>query len=95
MDDLEDFFRSHIKVANRTGNLGNDIKVGRDESGNCINVTVVIPFSKRYLKYLTKKWLKSKQLRDHIRVTAPTKNAYFLKFYPQLQGDADAAEEEE
>jgi hypothetical protein len=35
--------------------------------GNKITVTSSVPFSKRYLKYLTKKYLKKNQLRDWIR----------------------------
>lgn len=46
-----------------------------------ITVTSSIPFSKRYLKYLTKKFLKKNQLRDYLRVIATAKDVYQLKFY--------------
>ena len=46
-----------------------------------ITVTSNIPISKRYLKYLTKKFLKKNTLRDWIRVVASSKDAYQLRFY--------------
>lgn len=52
-------------------------------SSGDVNVTVTasIPISKRYLKYLTKKFLKKNQLRDWIRVVASSKDSYQLRFY--------------
>jgi len=46
-----------------------------------ITVTANIPFSKRYLKYLTKKFLKKNALRDYLRVVASGKDVYQLRFY--------------
>ena len=54
---------------------------------NRLSVTAVQPFSKRYLKYLTKKYLKKKDLRDWLRVIASKKNQYQLKYF-QIQDDA-------
>jgi hypothetical protein len=44
-------------------------------------VSANIPFSKRYLKYLTKKFLKKNSLRDYLRVVASSKDVYELRFY--------------
>ena len=44
------------KVEGKTGNLGEKVTVSRDKAK--INVTAEAPFSKRYLKYLSKKYLK-------------------------------------
>ena len=38
-----------------------------------------MPFSKRYLKYLTKKYLKKQNLRDFLHVIAPSKTSYELR----------------
>ena len=46
-----------------------------------LTVTSSIPLSKRYLKYLTKKFLKKNALRDWIRVVASAKDVYQLRFY--------------
>merc|ERR1712238_113819 len=77
--DLEKFFNSRIKVDGKTGNLGDRITVTREKSK--INVTAEAPFSKRYLKYLSKKYLKMQQLRDFLRVVAPNKSSYELRYF--------------
>ncbi|WP_411025048.1 eL22 family ribosomal protein, partial [Salmonella sp. s54836] len=59
---LVDFLKQRIKVNNKTGNLGDHIHVNKAEGK--IIVTSNIPMSKRYLKYLTKKFLKKHNLRD-------------------------------
>lgn len=58
-----------------------------------VTVTASIPISKRYLKYLTKKFLKKNQLRDWIRVVASSKDSYQLRFY-NIQTDGDEEEED-
>jgi len=69
-----------IKVEGKAGQLGDNIKITRD--GNVkLTVTSSIPLSKRYLKYLTKKFLKKNALRDWIRVVASAKDVYQLRFY--------------
>merc|ERR1712118_99127 len=77
--DLEKFFKERIKVGGKTGNLGDAVIVGREKSK--INVTAEQPFSKRYLKYLTKKYLKKQQLRDFLHVIAPSKTSYELRYF--------------
>ena len=76
---FETFLHEKIKVNNKAGNLGTKVAITREKS----KVTVVAeqPFSKRYLKYLTKKYLKQNQLRDFLRVIATSKGAYELKFF--------------
>ena len=39
------------------------------------------PFSKRYLKYLGKKYLKSQNLRDFLRIVAPNKSSYEMRYF--------------
>eukprot|EP00406_Dinophysis_acuminata_P055108 CAMPEP_0179301256 /NCGR_PEP_ID=MMETSP0797-20121207/47463_1 /TAXON_ID=47934 /ORGANISM="Dinophysis acuminata, Strain DAEP01" /LENGTH=135 /DNA_ID=CAMNT_0021010765 /DNA_START=61 /DNA_END=466 /DNA_ORIENTATION=- len=77
--DLEKFFKDRIKVEGKTGNLGDKITVSREKSK--IHVTAEAPFSKRYLKYLSKKYLKKQQLRDFLRVVAPNKTSYELRYF--------------
>ncbi|GAA5996475.1 60S ribosomal protein eL22 RPL22A [Rhodotorula paludigena] len=87
----EKFLVDHIKVEGKTGQLGDNVKLQREGSGK-LSVTSTIPFSKRYLKYLTKKFLKRNQMREWLRVVASSKDTYQLKFY-NLSFDGDAAEE--
>ncbi|CAD7941347.1 unnamed protein product [Amoebophrya sp. A120] len=76
---LEQFFKDRIKVNNKTGNLGDKVKITRDKSK--ITVNAELPFSKRYLKYLTKKYLKKQQLRDFLHVVAPSRKTYELRYF--------------
>ncbi|KIK96359.1 hypothetical protein PAXRUDRAFT_826024 [Paxillus rubicundulus Ve08.2h10] len=90
--DFEKFLHDRIKVENKAGQLGDSVKITRDAS-NKITVTTNIPFSKRYLKYLTKKFLKKNTLRDWIRVVASAKDVYQLRFY-NIARDGDDEDEE-
>lgn len=55
------------------------ITITRDKSK--ITVEATQKFSKRYLKYLTKKFLKKQNLRDWMRVVASDKNTYELRYF--------------
>ena len=68
---------------NKTGNLGESISVSREKSR--VLVESRIPMSKRYLKYLTKKYLKKQQLRDFLRVIANRKDCYELRYFNMAQ----------
>jgi large subunit ribosomal protein L22e len=76
---FEKFLHDRIKVGGKAGNLGTKVAISR--AGNKINVNAELPFSKRYLKYLSKKYLKKQQLRDYLRVIATGKNSYELKYF--------------
>jgi len=79
-DDFIKFLIENIKVEDRKGNLGDNVKV---EIGNTGKIEVVshVHLSGRYLKYLTKKFLKRNQLRDWLRVISTAPGSYEVKFY--------------
>merc|ERR1711933_579023 len=77
--ELEKYFNNRIKVEGKTGNLGDKVVVSRDKAK--IHVSAEAPFSKRYLKYLSKKYLRMQQLRDFLRVVAPNKTSYELRYF--------------
>uniref|UniRef100_A0A8C7RGM4 Large ribosomal subunit protein eL22 n=1 Tax=Oncorhynchus mykiss TaxID=8022 RepID=A0A8C7RGM4_ONCMY len=60
---FEQFLQERIKVNGKAGNLGGGV-VSIERSKSKISVNSEVPFSKRYLKYLTKKYLKKNNLRD-------------------------------
>ena len=68
------------------------VKITRDSTK--LTVTADAPFSKRYLKYLSKKYLKKQQLRDYLRVISTNKTTYTLK-YLNVDAGADAGDDEE
>lgn len=84
---FEKFLHDRIKVNGKAGDLGGKVTISRDKSK--IVVAAELPFSKRYLKYLSKKYLKKQQLRDYLHVIATSKASYELKYFK-----VNAAEEE-
>ncbi|PVH20097.1 hypothetical protein CXQ85_001876 [Candidozyma haemuli] len=73
------FLNERIKVDGIIGNLGDAITI--TEEGNKVVVVSTAQFSGKYLKYLTKKYLKKNQLRDWIRFVSVKRNQYQLQFY--------------
>ena len=88
---FEKFLHDRVKVNGKTGVLGNKVSISRQQAN--IIVSAKPPFSKRYLKYLTKKYLKKNSLRDWLRVIATDKNTYELRYFDIH--DADEEEEME
>jgi large subunit ribosomal protein L22e len=86
------FLQQRIKVDGRTGNLGDTITVSNLGDGR-IEVVAHQEFSGRYLKYLTKKFLKKQQLRDWLRVVSTQKGEYTLKFFNVVGDEGDDDED--
>lgn len=87
---LEAFFVNRIKVDGKIGNFERrDKKSGKSVSvvsvsqnaGKVIVETASPIIRKRYLKYLTKKYMSQQQIRDFLRVIATDKNTYQLRYY--------------
>eukprot|EP01104_Vermistella_antarctica_P003113 TRINITY_DN13272_c0_g1_i1.p1 TRINITY_DN13272_c0_g1~~TRINITY_DN13272_c0_g1_i1.p1 ORF type:complete len:132 (-),score=46.83 TRINITY_DN13272_c0_g1_i1:140-511(-) len=89
---FEQFLSTRIKVNGKTGVLGDAVTVSRDKAK--ISIAATIPFSKPYIKYLTKKYLKQKQLRDLLRVVATDKPTFEIRYFNIQDDDLDDEEEE-
>ncbi|KAK1754485.1 ribosomal protein L22e [Echria macrotheca] len=89
---FEKFLNEKIKVDGRVGNLGDTIKISQSGDGK-IEITAHNELSGRYLKYLTKKFLKKMQLRDWLRVVSTSKGVYELKFFNVVNDEADEDDE--
>jgi large subunit ribosomal protein L22e len=88
-----DFLKERIKYKGKKGQLesaGIEVK----QSGTQVIVTSKSEFSKRYLKYLTKKYIKRHSLRDWIRVIASKKEVYEMRYFKIQNEDKDDNEEE-
>ncbi|XP_030463141.2 60S ribosomal protein L22-2-like [Syzygium oleosum] len=86
---LEKFLQERIKVDGKAGALGDSVTVSRDKSK--ITVTSTNDFSKRYLKYLTKKYLKKHNVRDWLRVIASNKDrsVYELRYFNIAENEGE------
>ncbi|KAK2625682.1 hypothetical protein QTJ16_004994 [Diplocarpon rosae] len=85
---FEKFLQDKIKVDGRVGNLGDIVQISQVGDGK-IEVIAHTQFSGRYLKYLTKKFLKKQQLRDWLRVVSTSKGVYELRFFNVVNDDAE------
>ena len=88
---FEKFLQDKIKVGGKIGNLGELITVSRDKAK--VLVSADTAFSKRYLKYLSKKYLKKQQLRDWLHVIANSKTSYEMRYYNIHEQDAEEDED--
>ncbi|KAF3537018.1 hypothetical protein F2Q69_00024904 [Brassica cretica] len=86
---FEKFLQEGIKVGDKAGALGDSVSITRDKSK--ITVTSDGQFSNRYLKYLTKKYLKKHNVRDWLRVIAANKdrNLYELRYFNIAENEAE------
>ncbi|KAJ2816824.1 60S ribosomal protein L22, partial [Coemansia erecta] len=80
-------------VEGRTNNLGDRVTITRSEDK--VVVEAKVDLSKRYLKYLTKKFLKKNQLRDWLRVVSDSKDSYKLKYFNVSNEAEESGDEEE
>ncbi len=78
--DFEKFLHDRIKVNGKAGNLGTKVSISAEAKGK-VTINAELPFSKRYLKYLSKKFLKKHELIDFLHVVATSKGGYQLQFY--------------
>jgi len=89
---FEKFLTDKIKVNGKTGVLGDLVKVSKDKTR--VTVTTETQMSKRYLKYLTKKFLKKHNVRDWLRVIASNKDrgVYELRYFNIADNEAEDEE---
>lgn len=87
--DFEKYLKERVKVDGKKGNFGSSIQLAADS--NKVTLSSSVPFSKRYLKYLTKKYLKKVKIADYLRVVATDKHTYQVRY---LKIHSDEGEEE-
>ncbi|KAK6037039.1 ribosomal L22e protein [Cooperia oncophora] len=89
----ETFLNEKIKVGGKCGQLANSgVKVEVNKTK--VSIIADVPFSKRYLKYLTKKYLKKHSLRDWLRIVAINKNTYALRYFHINQDEDEGSDNE-
>ena len=89
---FEKYLNDTMKVNGKKGNLGDNVDISVSDAR--FTVTSNVAMSKRYLKYLTKKYLKKEQLRDYLRVVADSKDSYKVCYY-KMNDDKDDDDEDD
>ncbi|XP_067636470.1 large ribosomal subunit protein eL22 [Eurosta solidaginis] len=90
--DFEKYIKARLKVNGKVNNLGNNVTFERVKMKLYVNSDV--HFSKAYLKYLTKRYLKKNSLRDWIRVVSNDKESYELRYF-RISSNDDEDEDAE
>lgn len=72
---------------NDTVGFNGQVTIIRDKAK--LTVTCESAQSKRYLKYLTKKYLKKNNLRDWLRVVADSRDSYELRYFQVGEEDEE------
>jgi large subunit ribosomal protein L22e len=81
------YLGQNIKVNGLKGKLGDSVKVASTDKRDRQKNTVVVQadnqmkFSKRYIKYLVKKFLKRESISLYLRVIANGSNSYLVKLF--------------
>ena len=79
------YMQSNMKINGLKGKLGETIKISitgkKDKNKNTLNVSVdsQLQFSKRYIRYLVKKFLKREGIARFLTVSSTSPNAYTVK----------------
>eukprot|EP01064_Diplonema_japonicum_P019096 TRINITY_DN277_c1_g1_i1.p2 TRINITY_DN277_c1_g1~~TRINITY_DN277_c1_g1_i1.p2 ORF type:complete len:136 (+),score=57.75 TRINITY_DN277_c1_g1_i1:65-472(+) len=90
MDSFVAYLTASLKINGKTGQLGDKVKIAKDDKAVNVSVFKVL-FAKRYLKFLTRKFLKKEKLRDYIRPVSTGKHDYQLRYY-NIHLDEEAEE---
>ena len=83
---FEQHFATNTKLNGVKGKLGDKVKISLD--GQVLTIATTMKYRKKYFKYLTKKFLKKKSLRDWLRILATNKGEYTLKYFNIQQDEA-------
>ena len=81
------YLQNNIKVNGLRGKLGDSVKVSATDKGDKQKNTILVQadnkmkFSKRYIKYLVKKYLKKENISLYLRVIAQGSNTYIVKLF--------------
>ena len=79
------YLQTNMKLNGLKGKLGKSILINadekRDKNKNCIVISVdsSIKFSKRYIRYLVKKFLKKEGVAKYLTLSATSPSAYTVK----------------
>jgi large subunit ribosomal protein L22e len=81
------YLNQNVKVGGLKGKLGDSVIVSttdkKDKQKNCLIVQAdnTMKFSKRYVKYLIKKFLKRENVSLYLRVISSGPNTYLVKLF--------------
>lgn len=79
VNNFQQYFQDNVKLNGIKGKLNNKVRVYMKE--NVLTISSAMAYRKKYFKYITKKFLKKKDLRDWVRILSTGKDSYQLKYF--------------
>ena len=80
LESISKYLQLNTKINGLKGKLGDSIKISiADKNNIMIQVANTLEFSKKYLKYLTKKYLKKEGIEKFMTINANSPNGYTVK----------------
>jgi large subunit ribosomal protein L22e len=91
LDDYHKFLTERWKVDNKVKNFGGKVSIVKEHEN--VKFTFETDSTKKYVKYLTKKYLKKHDLRDWLHCVATSSVGYQLKYFPITQEEDEKKED--
>ncbi len=80
LESVSKYLELNMKLNGLKGKLGDTIKINiSDKNSILIQVESTLEFSKKYIKYLTKKYLKKEGIEKYMTINANTPSGYIVK----------------
>ena len=80
LEGISKYLELNMKVNGLKGKLGDSIKINiSDKNSILIQVESTLEFSKKYIKYLTKKYLKKEGIEKYMTINANSPSGYIVK----------------
>ena len=80
IESVSKYFELNMKLNGLKGKLGDSIKINISDKNNIlIQVESTLEFSKKYIKYLTKKYLKKEGIEKFMTINANSPGGYIVK----------------
>ena len=80
LESISRYLEVNMKLNGLKGKLGDSIKINiADKNNIMIQVENSIQFSKKYIKYLTKKYLRREGIENYLTINSSSPNVYIVK----------------
>jgi large subunit ribosomal protein L22e len=77
---FEQYFLQNTKLHGKKGKLADKVKVVMDKEKSVLTIATTMKYRKKYFKYLTKKFLKKKNMLEFMRCLRSDKQTYQLRY---------------
>lgn len=85
ISEFQEYLMQRMKVENKLNNLQDKVEIKTEKDS--IVIESKVPIQKVYLKFLGKKFLHSKTLRDWVRIVSDGQDAYAMAYYNVEKND--------